>query len=177
MKKPFFFPFHLESFTCYMLTKSNSICREQHLSMGLHRFFSCSESINLKNNSIAFAVCKCVRDRNEALATKRIFAVFSLRNWQSKAWKFAFVVKLAKMLLGEHALGSFFILSPSRCWRQYRIGLKASCHWWRLFVLKRGFAPKINSSEHAATEILEKNEEQQQQQPNEELRKNYVEYS
>lgn len=40
-----------------MLTKSNSICREQHLSMGLHRFFSCSKSINLKNNSNAFSIC------------------------------------------------------------------------------------------------------------------------
>lgn len=148
-----------------MLTKSNSICREQHLSMGLHRFFACSESINLKNNSIAFTVCSCEWNRNEALATKWIFAVFSLRNWQSKARKFAFVVKLKKMLLGEHTLVFFFILSLSRCWRQYRIGLKASCHWWRLFVLKsRGFAPKINSFKHAATEISEGNKEQQQQQ-------------
>lgn len=28
------FPFHLESFTCYMLRKWNSICHEQHLSIG-----------------------------------------------------------------------------------------------------------------------------------------------
>lgn len=49
------FPFHLESFTCYMLRKWNSICHEQHLTIGMgyqsHRFFSCSESINLKYNS------------------------------------------------------------------------------------------------------------------------------
>lgn len=29
------FPFHLESFTCYMLRKWNSICHEQHLSIGM----------------------------------------------------------------------------------------------------------------------------------------------